>query len=308
MDNIRTKEECTTQRKSMISVRNGFSDKAGIGSCNTAMQFQELDNRTRTILCNDLFKILTAIFDHVSIYGDNTIVLHLCQDMEAQVFNRFNILDGNLWPGFNNYYSNNIADVITNAIYNEVFDIIEYIGHWVDHHFYGQEYCGQVSSVINAVFLSEYVGYRFVNNTIVPITDNVELETIQTASGSQLDGCRIHINKAIDFLSDRTNPDYKNSIKESISAVESICATIAAKPKATLGDALKILESQRGLKGHLKSAFEKLYAYTNEKGGIRHAEGSVESEVSFDEAKFMLVSCCAFVNYLTTEYGKLGEE
>ena len=101
----------------------------------------------------------------------------------------------------------------------------------------------------------------------------------------------------------------KSAIKESISAVESICCIIAKKTNASLGDALKTLESKRNLKGQLKSAFEKLYNYTNsDKGGIRHAEGLFVSEVSFEEAKFMLVSCSAFVNYLIAEYGKIEKD
>lgn len=43
--------------------------------------------------------------------------------------------------------------------------------------------------------------------------------------------------------------------------------------------------------------------YTSDEGGIRHAEGLFESNVTFEEAKYMLVSCCAFVNYLIAEYG-----
>jgi hypothetical protein len=54
----------------------------------------------------------------------------------------------------------------------------------------------------------------------------------------------------------------------------------------------------------LKVAFDKLYAYTNDKNGIRHATMSDEI-VSIDEAKFMLVSCCAFVTYLISKQSQL---
>ena len=51
-----------------------------------------------------------------------------------------------------------------------------------------------------------------------------------------------------------------------------------------------------------------LFGYTSDEGGIRHAEGLFVSEVSFEEAKFMLVSCSAFVNYLISEYGKIKRD
>ena len=99
------------------------------------------------------------------------------------------------------------------------------------------------------------------------------------------------------------NPDYKNSIKESISAVESVCQIITGDKKATLGEAIKLLD-RNGIKIHpaLQEAFKKIYGYTSDEGGIRHAEGMFESNVTFDDAKYMLASCCAFVNYLMPKY------
>ena len=51
----------------------------------------------------------------------------------------------------------------------------------------------------------------------------------------------------------------------------------------------------------LKSAFEKLYEYTNQpETGIRHALMEEEGNYvpSLEEALFMLVACSAFVNYM----------
>ena len=48
----------------------------------------------------------------------------------------------------------------------------------------------------------------------------------------------------------------------------------------------------------LKSAFNILYGYTSDAKGIRHAGDIGGPSATFEEAKFMLVACCAFVNYL----------
>ena len=63
---------------------------------------------------------------------------------------------------------------------------------------------------------------------------------------------------------------------------------------------LKKLED-KGIEIHkgLKSAFNKLYGYTSDANGIRHAGDIGGSSSTFEEAKFMLVTCCAFINYLT---------
>ena len=73
-----------------------------------------------------------------------------------------------------------------------------------------------------------------------------------------------------------------------------------------LNKALKKLK-EKGLNIHpaLEQAWNKLYAYTCDEGGVRHSEKAFESNVTFEEAKYMLVSCCAFVNYLIAEYGKI---
>ena len=74
--------------------------------------------------------------------------------------------------------------------------------------------------------------------------------------------------------------------------------------KATLGKAIKKLE-EAGVPVHgaLKTAFLKLYGYTSDEGGIRHAL-SEQSTVGQEDARFMLVACSAFVNYLAVKKDK----
>jgi hypothetical protein len=107
------------------------------------------------------------------------------------------------------------------------------------------------------------------------------------------------------LFSDRKNHDYRNSIKEAISAVESFCKIVTNNDKAELGDALKEIESQVKLHAALKAAFTKLYGYTSNADGIRHALMD-EPNVGFEDAKFMLVSCSAFINYLIAKSYKAG--
>ena len=50
-------------------------------------------------------------------------------------------------------------------------------------------------------------------------------------------------------LADRKQPDYRNSIKESISAVEAICALITGQERADLNTALRALAQRASLHG-----------------------------------------------------------
>lgn len=195
------------------------------------------------------------------------------------------------------------------APYNEVLDLVQYIIRWLTNMNKRIKEKNMFFELMNQVFEDEYVGYRFVDGKIAPITDKNEIESIEDACSNEFEGTRAHIKKAVGFIADREHKDYKNCIKESISAVESICSIVAEQKKSLLGDALKNLK-KKGIKIHpqLESAFLKLYDYTNSEKGIRHANGMFESDVTFEEAKFMLVSCSAFVNYLTANYGKVGGE
>lgn len=153
---------------------------------------------------------------------------------------------------------------------------------------------------INFEFERLKFSYRVINNQIVEITSEEEIKSIETALTTSDGNIREHLSRALELYSKRPVADYRNSIKESISAVEVFCREKTGED--TLGKALNKLESN-GIVIHklLKSAFDKLYAYTNQPDtGARHAlmdnDGAYVPQA--EEALFMLVSCSAFINYL----------
>ena len=85
-----------------------------------------------------------------------------------------------------------------------------------------------------------------------------------------------------------------------IGAVECLAAKATQNDKGTLGQLIKELEGKIGLHPALKIAFSSLYGYTSDEGGIRHALMDAES-VKFEDAKFFLVVCSAFVNYINAK-------
>ena len=62
----------------------------------------------------------------------------------------------------------------------------------------------------------------------------------------QFVGVSKHLKRALELYTDREAPDYRNSIKESISAVESMVRTITSEPKASLSKALKVIDDASG--------------------------------------------------------------
>jgi hypothetical protein len=73
--------------------------------------------------------------------------------------------------------------------------------------------------------------------------------------------------------------------------------TISLGQKGTLGQLVKKLEKEIRLHPALGKAIDSLYGYTSDASGIRHALLE-SSEVSLEDAKFFLVVCSAFVNFV----------
>ena len=172
----------------------------------------------------------------------------------------------------------------------EVFDFIEFLLQ--------QKSNEELPEILNKVLEKEFSGYRIVNNTVAQITNTIEINEISSAQQTPIQGINIHLKSSLQLLSDKQNPNYRNSVKESISAVETMCKTITGDDNANLGGALEKVEKIMLLNSRMKEALYKLYSYTNDANGIRHAFMNEKSPPDFADAKFMLVVCSAFVNYL----------
>jgi len=164
-------------------------------------------------------------------------------------------------------------------------------------------------SAANSVLEEEISGYRFIEGFISPITNSSEIDSIVNAieisRAYNLYGAEKHLNTSLELLSKKPNPDYRNSIKESISAIESLVKQITNEESGGLDKALNILDEKVKFHGAFKSGLLSLYGYTSDEDGIRHAILE-ETEVGFDEAKFMLVTCSALVNLIIAKASKSG--
>lgn len=164
-------------------------------------------------------------------------------------------------------------------------------------------YNPKFAEICNCYLKRELSAYRFVYGKLVVINSKEEIMEVETAikNSDKFSSVKTHITTALDLLSDRKKPDYRNSIKESISAVESLAKIITKNDKTTLGQALKEIESKHNIPGSLKTAFSALYGYTSDEGGIRHSLIETGVTVDIEEARFMLIACSAFINYLISK-------
>lgn len=189
------------------------------------------------------------------------------------------------------------------AEWHEIYDFVEFVIHRCERpHDLATE---RVVRVLNEILERHMSAYRWVDGEFAPVSDEDQIRALEQAIAHPLAGVRLHLSKALAHASNRANPDIENSIKESVSAVESLCSAIVGK-KATLGEAIKKLKNN-GIEIHaaLEKSWLALYGYTSDAGGIRHAAQG-ESDLNVADAMYFLVSCSAFVTLLTEKALEAG--
>jgi len=173
----------------------------------------------------------------------------------------------------------------------EFYDLLEFICQKTTYGGAGH------ADQINKLLEREGGAYRILGKYVTPIIETNEIKAVDEAVSIAADPVRIHLEAALGLLSDRTTPDFRNSIKESISAVESVVRLNTGESSVGISNALKKLP---GLHPALREALSKLYGFTSDSDGIRHALMD-EPTVTYEDAKFMLVVCSAFTSYLRTK-------
>ncbi|SFO05631.1 hypothetical protein SAMN05421741_11860 [Paenimyroides ummariense] len=185
-----------------------------------------------------------------------------------------------------------------------IYDIIEFIfaNFEIPDEFDNLEHRKYTTELLNDALESNLSGYRFINGLFSPITNEQEIEAIEEAviNTDEYNTVSSHLNKALELLSDKKAPDFSNSIKESISAIESYFKVFFKDPNISFGNSLNNLEHNHGLDKQIKESILRIYGYSNNTGAIRHGlkPGDTTDKIKLAEAKYMLVTCSAFINYL----------
>lgn len=189
-------------------------------------------------------------------------------------------------------YYNLLREIVMKGEWHEVFDLVESLAQYMP-----ENWCKDFVGFLNYVLQQENSAYRMIDLRFVETTDENEVKSVEEGIEAGSSSVRTHLQRALALLTDRKAPDYRNSIKESISAVEAVCQEIAGKPNATLGQCLGLIKQQRHVHPAFEQALLKLYGFTSDSGGIRHAITEEGENPSYADAKFMLVSCAALTNY-----------
>ena len=182
-----------------------------------------------------------------------------------------------------------------NGEYNRVFDLLQFI---MRHKFVPD---GFREFVVNTLQES-MCAYSILEGvwTIVPSAIPEQRKSIERAfcvlKDGPFGGAHQHLSNSAECIN---AGDYSGSVRESIHAVESVARRIDNNSRKSLAPALESL-SKRGLvlHGAFKSGVEKLYGYTSDEDGIRHALSDVTTNVDAADAVFMFGACASFAAFL----------
>lgn len=266
-------------------MRQRFSERYGFKTPRESFQIQNIDDTLKNRIWNYIYNNELVLLEERTLLSTNG------RKIASKIYDGFfktHEKPDNYFP----YFEADMKKRYFALSWYAIYDLIEF--------FYDIN-SGQLNTKyiqdINSLLEQEQSGYRLIDGLIAPIIDEVEIKEIEDALNDSNTPVKRHLSNALELMSDRETPDYINSIKESISALESLLQQITGQTNSPLGSCINLIPFP--LNEHFKKALRSLYSWTSTADGIRHATTQEEISSSFEEAKYMLVLCSAFVNYLS---------
>lgn len=267
-------------------MRQSYSQRNGLTPLPAQFVRNEISYRLRNILLDLYLKYL----DHHSNAYDSL------RNEGKNFFRTFHVefleLPANKFSNSVKIWTDIMAEFLINADYNEVLDVLEFT---IDK---APALLSTPSKSVADLFKDDFSAFRLINNEFVQLSSEEEVIAVEKAHSdidkANLTGAKHHLNKSAQFL---RKGQWSDSIRESIHSVESVACKISNE--GTLGKALNSIEKNHAIHPSLKEGFKKIYGYTSDEQGIRHALIEDDRTPTEQEALFMFSSCASFVSYLT---------
>ena len=290
-----------------------FSQREGKTSLPEPMQLEHVPRKFKQLI---FLAIEQTINDQSRNYNKHYKIMN--NSMERILFDYRHDVQGLLasdarhewWHGIGDASEDKrwVEELLKEAEYHDALSFVEFI---MRHAKCPKKLHNDIRAAFEHVPMAYFV--RNVNGllTVIPQFSGESGEAIQQAIESieqaEMEGATAHLSEAVKHINEQ---QYADSISDSILAVESVARTIDPEAKNTLGPALKSLK-KAGVINHpaLIEAFSKLYGYTNDEQGIRHALLNNDSpDVGLDEAMFMFGACASFAAYLVNKHRQMEQQ
>jgi AbiJ-like protein len=190
-----------------------------------------------------------------------------------------------------------------------IYDLLEYVVGAASIWSRNRVRIDRAIALANAALQREHSGFRFIagelTRNIHPVEAAAVEEARDRAATSGFDGVRQNIDQALALFGKRPEPDFRNAIKEAMSAVEGAVKLIQGQKTGGLAAALDALSERVEIHGALKAGLKQLYGFTSDADGIRHPILDAP-KVDEGDARFMIVACSAAVNWLISKADAAG--
>jgi hypothetical protein len=234
-------------------MKRKFSDRIGVTTPRAVLQTEEMSDELKSSIWNFIIKTIFAVRpEHWP--SSVKVIAERFYKVPLDVLQHSTPSDHRGW----------LRSRFFEAPWYEVYNLIEFIA----------ENCKKMNPAhspqafmlgINRVLEEEMSGYRFIGGVLSPITKEEELasieESLALAEERELYGTKQHLVTAIELMSKRPSPDFRNSIKESISGIESLVKQITGEEGGGLDKALTKLDEVVQFHGAFKAGLLSLYGF-----------------------------------------------
>jgi hypothetical protein len=212
---------------------------------------------------------------------------------------------------------NDAASAVTNLEWEKAYDFCErlhnHLAQEVGHHTYNEGYevttlrgdvQAYIASELQRLFVEEGLAFEFSEGFVrrrgrkhtVDQTSRAEV----VLGDQRLLGARRHYEKALQFFRNPAKPDYENTVKEAVCAVEAAGRALFPEAKATtLGDLAKWLVSGDMIRmpKALAQTLTGVYGYRSGGEGVGHG-GAAGGPATVEVAEYVLAMCASQIIYL----------
>jgi len=245
-----------------------------------------LDQDTRTELWNFSRTLVEASLQQSTRSASSALLVRIWRDLWRQPADDM--------PVMAHHTIVQLKSTFLDAGWDYTYDAVEFICQ-----FFNNE---TVAAAYNDILVRNLCGFRFIGMQLAPVVSETEVGAVERPleDPEVSDVVGHHLSRALGLLADRADPDYANSVKESISAVEAQLRSITGKsPMGSALDALK--DGHPELHPALVKSWKSLYGYASDEDGVRHGSEDVPS-VDQATAVYVLVTCSALVSLLNAAF------
>src|SRR5664279_703297 len=214
-----------------------FSERNGYAEVRTIAQLESMDDRLRMALWNTLYQLYFADWETFESRGSR---------LTRAVWTELLHADLARVPESPAAAGGHFKELVLKGEWHVVYDLLELV---IDANDWFAP--ADLTETLNTVLSRHLAGYRMVQGKAAPVTDSAEVAEVTAALAlpDRFAAARGHLDTALALFSDREEPNYANSIKESMSAVESMVLVVTGK-KGFHG-AVDTLERSHGMHSKL---------------------------------------------------------